>query len=92
MSAITAKRNKVPIFHIEAGNRCFDSRVPEEVLRKIIDHTADINLPYSDIAREYLIEEGLAPDRIIKIGSPMKEIINNYEKEIKNLISYQNLI
>ena len=84
MSAITAKRNKVPIFHIEAGNRCFDSRVPEEVLRKIIDHTADINLPYSDIAREYLIKEGLAPDRIIKIGSPMKEIINNYEEEIKN--------
>ena len=91
MSAITAKRNKVPIFHIEAGNRCFDSRVPEEVLRKIIDHTADINLPYSDIAREYLIEEGLAPDRIIKIGSPMKEIINNYEKEIKKSDILSNL-
>ena len=91
MSAITAKRNKVPIFHMEAGNRCFDSRVPEEILRKIIDHTSDINLPYSDIAREYLLKEGLAPDRIIKIGSPMKEIINNYEKEIKSSDILSNL-
>ena len=91
MSAITAKRNKVPIFHMEAGNRCFDSRVPEEILRKIIDHTSDINLPYSDIAREYLLKEGLAPDRIIKIGSPMKEIINNYEKDIKNSEILSNL-
>ena len=91
MSAITAKRNKVPIFHMEAGNRCFDSRVPEEILRKIIDHTSDINLPYSDIAREYLLKEGLAPDRIIKIGSPMKEIINNYEKNIKNSEILSNL-
>ena len=91
MSAITAKRNKVPIFHMEAGNRCFDSRVPEEILRKIIDHTSDINLPYSDIAREYLLKEGLAPDRIIKIGSPMKEIINNYEKDIKNSKILSNL-
>ncbi len=83
MAAITAKRNQVPIFHMEAGNRCFDSRVPEEILRRIIDHTSDINLPYSDIAREYLIKEGLPPDRIIKIGSPMKEIINSYEEKIK---------
>ncbi len=82
MAAITAKRNKIPIFHMEAGNRCFDSRVPEEILRKIIDHTSDINLPYSNIAREYLLKEGLPPDRIIKIGSPMKEIINYYQEKI----------
>ena len=83
MTAITAKRNKIPIFHLEAGNRCFDSRVPEEILRKIIDHTSDINLTYSDIAREYLLKEGIPPDRIIKIGSPMKEIINNYQEKIR---------
>ncbi len=82
MAAITAKRNKIPIFHMEAGNRCFDARVPEEILRKIIDHTSDVNLPYSNIAREYLLKEGLPPDRIIKIGSPMKEIINYYEDKI----------
>ena len=84
MAAIAAKRNKVPIFHMEAGNRCFDSRVPEEVLRRIIDHTADINLPYSDIARNYLINEGIPPDRIIKTGSPMKEILDFYESKINN--------
>ena len=84
MAAITAKRNKIPIFHLEAGNRCFDSRVPEEILRRIIDHTSDINLPYSDIAREYLLKEGLPPDRIIKIGSPMKEIISNHEEKIRS--------
>ena len=84
MSAIAAKRKKVPIFHMEAGNRCFDSRVPEEVLRKIIDHTADINLPYSEIARNYLINEGIPPDRIIKTGSPMKEILDFYEPKINN--------
>ena len=84
MAAIAAKRNKVPIFHMEAGNRCFDSRVPEEVLRRIIDHTADINLPYSDIARNYLINEGIPPDRIIKTGSPMKEILDFYEFKINN--------
>ena len=82
MAAIAAKRNKVPIFHMEAGNRCFDSRVPEEVLRRIIDHTADINLPYSEIARNYLINEGIPPDRIIKTGSPMKEILDFYSSKI----------
>ena len=93
MAAITAKRNKIPIFHLEAGNRCFDSRVPEEILRKIIDHTSDINLPYSDIAREYLLKEGIPPDRIIKIGSPMKEIINNYQEKIRGseILSKLNL-
>ena len=69
MSAIAAKRRKVPIFHMEAGNRCFDERVPEEIIRKIIDHTADINIPYSDIARNFLINEGLKPDKIIKTGT-----------------------
>lgn len=84
MSAIAAKRRKVPIFHMEAGNRCFDSRVPEEVLRRIIDHTADINLPYSDIARNYLINEGIPPDRIIKTGSPMREILEFYASKIND--------
>ena len=69
---------------MEAGNRCFDSRVPEEVLRRIIDHTADINLPYSEIARNYLINEGIPPDRIIKTGSPMKEILDFYASKINN--------
>ena len=82
MAAISAKRRKVPIFHMEAGNRCFDERVPEEILRKIVDHISDINLPYTDIARDYLINEGIRPDRIIKTGSPMKEILNFYEKKI----------
>ena len=93
MTAITAKRNKIPIFHLEAGNRCFDSRVPEEILRKIIDHTSDINLTYSDIAREYLLKEGIPPDRIIKIGSPMKEIIVNYQEKIRgsDILSRLNL-
>ena len=82
MAAISAKRRKVPIFHMEAGNRCFDERVPEEILRKIVDHISDINLPYTDIARNYLINEGIKPDRIIKTGSPMKEILNFYDKKI----------
>jgi len=73
--AITAKRRKIPIFHMEAGNRCFDDRVPEEINRRIVDHTADINLTYSTIAREYLMREGLAPDRVIKTGSPMAEVL-----------------
>ena len=84
MSAVAAKRRKVPIFHMEAGNRCFDERVPEEIIRKIIDHIADINLPYSDLARNMLIKEGLSPDKIIKIGSPMKEILNYYKPKISN--------
>jgi len=82
LSAIVGKRRKIPIFHMEAGNRCFDQRVPEEINRKIIDHIADINLPYSDIAREYLLSEGLAPDRIIKTGSPMFEVLNFYRPQI----------
>jgi UDP-N-acetyl-L-fucosamine synthase len=82
MSVITAKRRKVPIFHMEAGNRCFDLRVPEEINRRIIDHTADINLTYSSIAREYLLREGLSPEMIIKTGSPMFEVLTRYRKDI----------
>ena len=78
LAAIVAKRRKIPVFHMEAGNRCFDQRVPEETNRKIIDHIADINLPYSDHAREYLLREGVAPDRIIKTGSPMYEVLSYY--------------
>ena len=84
LSAIAAKRKKIPIFHMEAGNRCFDQRVPEETNRKIVDHTADINLTYSDIAREYLLREGLPADRIIKTGSPMFEVLNSKLDEIKS--------
>lgn len=83
LAAIVAKKKKVPIFHMEAGNRCFDQRVPEETNRKIVDHTADINLTYSDIAREYLLREGLHADRIIKTGSPMFEVINMKLKDIE---------
>ena len=82
LSAIPAKRRKIPIFHMEAGNRCFDQRVPEETNRRIVDHTADINLTYSDIAREYLLREGLLPDRIIKTGSPMYEVLHHYKTRI----------
>jgi UDP-N-acetylglucosamine 2-epimerase (non-hydrolysing) len=82
LSAIPAKRRQIPIFHMEAGNRCFDQRVPEETNRKIVDHTADINMTYSDIAREYLLREGLPPDRIIKTGSPMFEVLNHYGPKI----------
>lgn len=78
LAAITAKRRKVPIFHMEAGNRCFDLRVPEEINRRIVDHTADIHLPYSEIARDYLLREGLPPDQVIKTGSPMREVIEHY--------------
>lgn len=83
LCAIAAKKRKIPIFHMEAGNRCFDQRVPEETNRKIVDHTADINLTYSDIAREYLLREGLPADRIIKTGSPMFEVLNHYLPQIK---------
>jgi len=79
LAAISAKRRKIPIFHMEAGNRCFDFRVPEEINRKIVDHTSDINLAYSDIAREYLLREGFPPDQIIKTGSPMKEVLEFYK-------------
>lgn len=83
LAAIAAKRRKVPVFHMEAGNRCFDQRVPEEINRKIVDHISDINMPYSDIAREYLLREGLPPDRIIKTGSPMFEVLNYYREKIE---------
>jgi UDP-N-acetylglucosamine 2-epimerase len=83
LSVIPAKRRKIPIFHMEAGNRCFDMRVPEEINRRIVDHTADINLTYSDIAREYLLAEGLPPDRVIKTGSPMQEVIAHYRGRIE---------
>lgn len=82
LCAIAAKKRKIPIFHMEAGNRCFDQRVPEETNRKIVDHTADINLTYSDIAREYLLREGLPADRVIKTGSPMFEVLNHYLPQI----------
>ncbi len=82
LCAIPAKKRHIPIFHMEAGNRCFDQRVPEETNRKIVDHIADINLTYSDIAREYLLREGLPADRIIKTGSPMYEVLNHYKSSI----------
>ena len=83
LAALPAKRRKIPIFHMEAGNRCFDQRVPEETNRKIVDHTSDINMTYSDIAREYLLREGLPPDRVIKTGSPMFEVLNHYLPKIE---------
>jgi UDP-N-acetylglucosamine 2-epimerase len=83
LAAIPAKRRKIPIFHMEAGNRCFDMRVPEEINRRIVDHTADINLTYSDIAREYLLAEGLPADRVIKTGSPMCEVLTHYADVIE---------
>ena len=84
LSVIPAKRRKIPIFHMEAGNRCFDLRVPEEINRRIVDHTADINLTYSSIAREYLLREGLPPDQIIKTGSPMCEVLGYYRPRIES--------
>tara|TARA_R110002049_G_scaffold125367_1_gene280968 strand:- start:7665 stop:8804 length:1140 start_codon:yes stop_codon:yes gene_type:complete len=82
LCAIAAKKRKIPIFHMEAGNRCFDQRVPEETNRKIVDHISDVNLTYSDIAREYLLREGLPADRIIKTGSPIYEVVDAYNKQI----------
>lgn len=82
LAVIAAKRRKIPIFHMEAGNRCFDFRVPEEINRRIVDHTSDINLTYSEIAREYLLREGLPPDQVIKTGSPMREVLEHYMPEI----------
>ncbi len=84
LCAIPAKKRHIPIFHMEAGNRCFDQRVPEETNRKIVDHVSDINLTYSDIAREYLLREGLPADRIIKTGSPMFEVLNHYKHAIES--------
>lgn len=83
LSVIPAKRRKIPIFHMEAGNRCFDQRVPEETNRRIVDHTADVNLTYSSIAREYLLREGLPPDLVIKTGSPMFEVLTHYRPRIE---------
>ena len=93
ISALPAKRRKIPIFHMEAGNRCFDQRVPEETNRRIVDHTADVNLTYSDIAREYLLAEGLPADRIIKTGSPMFEVLMHYMPKIdsSNVLTRLNL-
>lgn len=83
LAAYAAKRHRVPVFHMEAGNRCFDERVPEEINRRIVDHLADINMPYSSISREYLLREGLSPDRVIKTGSPMFEVIDHYRPKIE---------
>lgn len=91
LCAIAAKKRHIPIFHMEAGNRCFDQRVPEETNRKIVDHTADINLTYSDIAREYLLREGLSADRIIKTGSPMFEVLMHYLPQINSSNVLQKL-
>ena len=93
LSLIAAKKRKIPTFHYEAGNRCFDYRVPEEINRKIIDHTADVNITYSSIARNYLIKEGLRDDLIIKLGSPMYEVLNYYKNKINNsdILSILNL-
>jgi len=84
MSVIPAKRRKIPTFHMEAGNRCFDMRVPEEINRRIVDHTADINMPYSTIARDYLLREGLSPDLVVKTGSPMFEVLHHYLPKIES--------
>src|SRR5512133_1266686 len=83
LAAYPAKRRKIPVFHMEAGNRCFDQRVPEEVNRRIVDHIADINMPYSTISRDYLLREGLPPDRVIKTGSPMFEVLHHYLPKIR---------
>ena len=91
LCAIAAKKRHIPIFHMEAGNRCFDQRVPEESNRKIVDHIADINMPYSDIAREYLLREGIPPDRVIKTGSPMFEVLSAYKTKINSSNVLNNL-
>jgi UDP-N-acetylglucosamine 2-epimerase len=83
LAAIPAKRRRIPVFHMEAGNRCFDMRVPEEINRRIVDHVADINLPYSAISRDYLLREGLAPDRVVTTGSPMFEVLQHYRPKIE---------
>lgn len=84
LAAYPAKRRKIPVFHMEAGNRCFDQRVPEEINRKIVDHISDINLPYTTLSREYLLREGLPPDRVIKTGSPMFEVLMHHRERIEN--------
>lgn len=91
LAALSAKRLKIPVFHMEAGNRCFDERVPEEINRKIVDHISDINMPYSDISREYLLREGISPDRIIKTGSPMFEVLSHYRAKIESSDALERL-
>jgi UDP-N-acetylglucosamine 2-epimerase len=91
LSVIPAKRRQIPVFHMEAGNRCFDQRVPEETNRRIVDHTADINLTYSTIARDYLLREGLPPDQVIKTGSPMYEVLHHYLPQIKASVALAQL-
>ena len=91
LSVIVAKKYKIPIFHMEAGNRCFDQNVPEETNRKIIDHIADINLPYSSIARENLLKEGISADRVIKTGSPMNEVLKFYLDKIQQSTIHESL-
>lgn len=91
LSAIAAKRQRIPVFHMEAGNRCFDERVPEEINRRIVDHISDINMPYSAISREYLLREGLSPDRVIKTGSPMYEVLHYYMPKIEQSMVLKTL-
>src|ERR1035441_10022057 len=91
LAAIAGKRRKIPVFHMEAGNRCFDERVPEEINRKIVDHISDINMPYSDISREYLLREGISPYRIVKTGSPMYEVLTYYRPKIDKSDALQRL-
>jgi UDP-N-acetyl-L-fucosamine synthase len=91
LSAIAAKRQRIPVFHMEAGNRCFDERVPEEINRRIVDHLSDINLPYSSISREYLLREGVPPDRVIKTGSPMREVLTHYMPKVERSSALKTL-
>jgi len=91
LSAIAGKRLRIPVFHMEAGNRCFDERVPEEINRRIVDHISDINLPYSSLSREYLLREGLPPERVIKTGSPMREVLTYYRPKIERSTALMTL-
>jgi UDP-N-acetylglucosamine 2-epimerase (non-hydrolysing) len=91
LAAYAAKRRKIPVFHMEAGNRCFDERVPEEINRRVVDHLADINLTYSSLAREYLLREGLPPERVIRTGSPMYEVIHHYLPVVERSLALKNL-
>ena len=92
ISVISAKRKKIPIFHMEAGNRCFDQRVPEEINRKIVDHLSDINMPLSEHARKYLLAEGLRPETIIKTGSPMTEVLLYHRDEMKEILFWRRKV